>query len=140
MNADDITRYLLATFPRVEADTTTPTTFFFIGADHKFPFVTIKRTDDAYDRASQLDRSPELFRLNIGVSRTTYKGLFPHTTEHVWTAPDRLMPHPVYAKMYWVCVLNPSDMTFERVKPLLAEAHTIAVNTRTLASSRTART
>jgi len=33
------------------------------------------------------------------------------------------MPHPVYGKMYWVCVLNPSAETFETVKGLLAEAY-----------------
>ena len=31
---------------------------------------------------------------------------------HDFTALDRIMPHPVYGKMYWVCVLNPSDETF----------------------------
>jgi hypothetical protein len=37
------------------------------------------------------------------------------------------MPHPVYAPQGWVCVLNPSAETFERVKPLLREAYEIAV-------------
>ena len=27
----------------------------------------------------------------------------------------------------WICVLNPSDETFERVKPLLREAYEMAV-------------
>ena len=29
------------------------------------------------------------------------------------------MPHPVYGPNHWVCVLNPSDTTFENLKPLL---------------------
>ena len=33
------------------------------------------------------------------------------------------MPHPVYGKMYWVCVLNPSAETFKTVRDLLAEAY-----------------
>ena len=38
------------------------------------------------------------------------------------------MPHPVYGRMYWVCVLNPSDETFAtKVQPLLAEAYDMAV-------------
>jgi hypothetical protein len=37
------------------------------------------------------------------------------------------MPHPVYGKQHWACVLNPSDATFNDVKPLLAEASSIAV-------------
>ena len=39
-----------------------------------------------------------------------------------YTALDRIMPHPVYGKMYWICVLNPSAKTFETVRGLLAEA------------------
>jgi hypothetical protein len=37
------------------------------------------------------------------------------------------MPHPVYAAQFYVCVLNPGAETFEAVKPLLAEAYSIAV-------------
>jgi Family of unknown function (DUF6194) len=140
MDVDTIIRYMRATFPGVELDTTTPTTFFFVGADHKFPFVTIKTTDDASDRASQLDRSPERFRLNVGVGRPTYKGLFPHTSDHDFTAVDRILPHPVYAKMYWVCAICPSELTFERMKPLLAEAYAIASAAQVRRPSRTART
>ena len=74
-----------------------------------------------------------MFRLNIGVSRETYQALFgsstpPEMGEDVasgynFTALDILMPHPVYARQHWVCVLNPSAATFEAVRPLLAEAH-----------------
>jgi len=34
----------------------------------------------------------------------------------------------VYAPMSWVCVLNPSDTTFQAVQPLLAEAYDLAVS------------
>lgn len=37
------------------------------------------------------------------------------------------MPHPVYGKTYWVCLLNPSETTFEAMKALLAEAYDMAV-------------
>jgi len=37
------------------------------------------------------------------------------------------MPHPVYGPNHFVCVLNPSDATFDAIKPLLKEAHEIAV-------------
>jgi hypothetical protein len=36
------------------------------------------------------------------------------------------MPHPVYAPQSWICVLNPSQATFESLKPLLTEAYTAA--------------
>ena len=47
---------------------------------------------------------------------------------HDFTALDQLLPHPVYARLYWVCVLNPSAATFEVVKPLLANAYGLAVS------------
>ena len=79
-----------------------------------------------FDNASNLDR-PGVFRLNIGVSKETFAKLFPTDGEHDLPAIDRLMPHPVYGRNHFVCVLNPSDSTFESVKPLLKEAHAIAV-------------
>ncbi|HYR54105.1 MAG TPA: DUF6194 family protein [Methylomirabilota bacterium] len=78
-----------------------------------------------FDNASKLDR-PGVFRLNIGVSRKTFDPLFPEEVDHDFTALDVLMPHPVYGRNHWVCVLNPSDATFEKLKPLLAEAHDTA--------------
>ncbi len=37
------------------------------------------------------------------------------------------MPHPHYAPQYFICVLSPSEATFERIRPLLAEAYELAV-------------
>jgi hypothetical protein len=37
------------------------------------------------------------------------------------------MPHPVYAEYHWVCVLNPSEETFEALQPLVREAYDHAV-------------
>jgi hypothetical protein len=47
-----------------------------------------------------------------------------------FTALDSIMPHPVYSKMYWVCVLNPSEETFKTVQELLVEAYDKAVRKR----------
>ena len=81
-------------------------------------------TSDAHDQASDLNR-PGVFRLNIGVSKSTFQSLFGAApeAEHDFTALDRLMPHPVYGKMYWVCVLNPGPATSDAVRGLLAEAY-----------------
>ncbi len=93
----------------------------------RFPFATIVTKDYGdFDDQSDLDR-PGVFRLNIGVSKETYDRLFPSDGDHDFAALDRLMPHPVYGRNHWVCVLNPSDATFDSVKPLIAEAHQIAV-------------
>ena len=93
----------------------------------RFPFATIVVKDYGdFDNASNLNR-PDVFRLNIGVSKETYRSMFPHEAQHDFTALDMLMPHPIYGRNHWVCVLNPSDATFERLKPLLSEAYQIAV-------------
>ncbi len=92
----------------------------------RFPFATIVTKDYGdFDNASKLDR-PGVFRLNIGISRKSFDSLFPDEVDHDFTALDVLMPHPVYGRNHWVCVLNPTDATFEKLKPLLAEAYDTA--------------
>jgi hypothetical protein len=79
-----------------------------------------------FDNASNLDR-PGIFRLNIGVSKKTFASLFGAEGQYDFTALDVLMPHPVYGQNHFVCVLNPSESTFDAIKPLLNEAYEIAV-------------
>ncbi|MEY8391557.1 DUF6194 family protein [Lachnospiraceae bacterium 45-W7] len=43
-----------------------------------------------------------------------------------FTAFDKILPLPVYAWMAWVCVLNPSEQTFEELKPYIQEAYEYA--------------
>jgi len=93
----------------------------------RFPFATIVTKDYGdFDNASRLDR-PGVFRLNIGVSRETFTKLFGADGEYDFTHLDELMPHPVYGRNHFVCVLNPSDSTFHAIAPLLREAYEIAV-------------
>ena len=95
--------------------------------DHRFPFATLV-TGDRYDQFSNLNREG-VYRLNVGVGKATFQSLFPDASAtHDFTALDRLMPHPVYGNMYWLCVLSPSDATFERIKPLLVEAHQLSAS------------
>jgi uncharacterized protein DUF6194 len=46
---------------------------------------------------------------------------------HDFTALDTIMPHPDYATQSWLCLLNPSDATFQKIRPLLNEAYELAV-------------
>lgn len=129
----DIATYITSTFPGVESVDTMNATFFMYDPEHKlpperrWPFATIVTTDEHdTDRVSNLDR-PGVFRLNLGVSKETFQSLVPdREAVHDFAALDRLMPHPVYGQMYWLCVLNPSDATFEQIKPLLSEAFDLA--------------
>jgi hypothetical protein len=126
MDETTILEFLATTYPDIQVVGADGSYFFFRGAERNFPLATLV-TSDLYDQESNLDREG-VFRLNIGVSRDTYRALFPEEGEHDFCATNRLMPHPVYGKMFWVCVLNPSVETFEEaVKPLLAEAHEKAV-------------
>ena len=144
MEQDEIIQWVTDTFTGV--DVARPTdgpgagdTFFIydprrdLEPRRQFPFATIVTKDYGdFDNASQLSR-PNVFRLNIGVGRDTFRALFGPppsaksgtSTKYDFAALDRLMPHPVYAPQSWVCVLNPSPQTFEAVKPLLAEADSL---------------
>ncbi len=143
MDEASITRYIASAFTGVDvvvasSENGAPEiawgdTFFIYDPNRdlpdtrRFPFATVVTKDYGdFDSASKLDR-PGVFRLNIGVSKETFAKLFPDDSEHDFTALDRLMPHPVYGRNHFVCVLNPSDSTFEEIKPLLQEAYEIAV-------------
>jgi hypothetical protein len=93
-------------------------------------------TGDHYDSVSKLS-GPGAYRLNIGLTKATYSSLFgaapTRRDEHGvletgsdYAATDTVMPHPVYASQYWVCVVNPGEATLDAVWKLLAEAHEFA--------------
>jgi len=46
--------------------------------------------------------------------------------DYDFTALDVIMPHPEYAQYHFICVLSPSEETFEEIRALLAEAYDIA--------------
>lgn len=96
--------------------------------ERKFPFATIVTKDYGdFDAASNLNR-PGVFRLNIGIDRETFRSKFGEDfSQFDFTALDQVMPHPVYAKQHWICVLNPSQQTLKDVHPLLEAAHAAAV-------------
>lgn len=134
MDQNVVSTYILETFAGVEAQEANGWTFFFFGSERKLPFATLG-TNDWSDKFSKLDREG-VYRLNVGVKRATYEGLFGAAPkgaigsavferEYDFAALDVLMPHPEYAPMYWVCVVNP-EKTWERTKGLLAEGYELA--------------
>ena len=124
-----ITSYITSTFENVETSVNLGYTFFFYRDDHMLPFATIASTGNEYEKISNLDR-PGVYRLNIGLSRETFQSLFGTNKVDLgaydFTALDMIMPHPDYAAQSFICVLSPSEATFERIRPLLAEAYDIA--------------
>jgi hypothetical protein len=104
--------------------------------ESRFPFCTIM-TGDRYDAASDLDRDAATYRINLGVGRGSYEALLGPAprqpagyevldTGADYTATDTVLPHPYYAPLHWVCVVNPRERTRHDVGRLLAEAHGLA--------------
>jgi len=133
MNIAEVSRMIIESFKNVETTEASDNIFFLYASERHLPFATLV-VSDVNDTASGLERLG-VFRLNIGVKRATYQNLFgPQPrfakdggiidTGHDYTALDKLMPHPVYAPVSWVCIVSPSAETFEKVVlPLLQEAY-----------------
>ena len=125
-----IMSYIASTFENVETTVNLGYTFFFYRDDHMHAFATIASTGNEYEEISDLDR-PGVYRLNIGVSRETFRSMFGakkiDVSAYDFTALDVIMPHPDYSSQHFLCVLSPSEVTFERIRPMLAEAYDIAM-------------
>lgn len=147
MDQNSITEYIASTFAGVDIvrpeerggpEIAWGDTFFIYDPNKdaepklQFPFATIVTKDYGdFDCASNLNRT-DVFSLNVGVSRETYRAIFGgresgEEAAHDYTAIDTLIPHPVYAAQYWIRVLNPSEETFQKVIPYLKEAYDVAV-------------
>ncbi|HEY8601676.1 MAG TPA: DUF6194 family protein [Thermomicrobiales bacterium] len=137
MDEAAIGAYITTTFDGVETVTVNGNMFYFYGPEHMFPFATLMTNDDN-DTASDLNR-PGIFRLNIGIDKATFHALLGGASPAPdadtaaadaidFTVLDQILPHPVYGRMFWVCILNPSGTTFANaIQPLLIEAYDRAV-------------
>jgi hypothetical protein len=101
--------------------------------ERRFPFITVV-TGDRYDAASWLDRDAASFRVNLGVGRAVYEALFGPAPRQAaghevigtgfdYTTPDMALPHPFYAPMHWVCIVNPGDRSRAALAALMQAAH-----------------
>ena len=129
MNRPEVMDYIMKTFPEVETVNDYGYDMFFYRSDRKLSFATLISSDYEYDHISNLNR-PGVFRLNIGVSKQTFQSLFGSDEVDLegydFTVLDVIMPHPEYAQYHFICVLSPSEKTFEKVRTYLAEAYDIA--------------
>ena len=98
--------------------------------------LTIKEKDGDNDKSSDLNRE-NIYRVNIGIRKSSFINMFSSVPArpskggivdmpYDFTQTDKILPHPVYAWMSWVCALNPSDITFERLKSLIQESYEYA--------------
>ena len=120
----EITEWIKATYPDTVIASAMDATFFSLDESHWPNFATIVTTDEHdLGEPSKLSR-PGVFRLNIATSKETFERIVGGMENPDYAVLDRILPHPVYAKQRWVCVLSPSHRTFEeQVKPLLASSY-----------------
>lgn len=95
--------------------------------------LTIKEKDGENDKGSSLNRD-NVFRVNIGLRKASFIKRFGYIPERPpagktvkmdfdFTVLNTIIPHPVYAWMGWVCVLNPTDETFMEFKEMIQESY-----------------
>ncbi|MEM8781621.1 MAG: DUF6194 family protein [Planctomycetota bacterium] len=131
MRMDEVRAYIEETFADLRPMDTWGEVSFFVNPGGRLKrgryFCTIKERDGENDCASELDR-PGVYRVNLGLTPGAYEAEFgPRPARPAkggvvaldvdFTALDVPGPHPVYAWMGWVSVLNPSAGTFEKIKP-----------------------
>ena len=98
--------------------------------------LTVKEKDGENDSSSKLNRE-NVYRVKLGVYKDTFKEMFrviPKRPgkggivdmDYDFSVSNQILPHPVYAWMGWICVLNPSVETFRKLKPLIQEAYEYA--------------
>ena len=118
--------------------------FFFAGADRRMPFATIVDRDvPGWDELSRLDR-PGVHRLNVQLGRREFESRFgfpparldEHRDGFDFARFDVLLPHPLYGRQGWGCILNPTPRSLPVIDELLRQAHARASRR---APSRTAR-
>ncbi len=139
MNTEELLSDVQSTYLGMQRHTTWGESALFYNPDSRLKkgiyFLTLKEGNGPNDSASRLDRAG-VYRVNLGVSKKTYRQLFGELpsrppaggvvqTGHDFGALDILLPHPVYAWMGWLCVLNPSQSTYEKLRPLLNEAYAL---------------
>ncbi|MEU3948734.1 DUF6194 family protein [Streptomyces sp. NPDC029526] len=106
--------------------------FFFYAPDGRpsptaQPYGTVVTRDQPGDTASGLDR-PGRWRVNCRVAKAEFRRLTGEEPRSLvlprdFTAPDLVLPHPVYGALGWVAVVDPGERTLDTVLRLLRDAH-----------------
>ena len=137
MNIDEIEKHLLNDYDDIVMIHTWGEKSFFHNPSLKLKrgsyFATIKEKDGENDTASSLNREG-VYRLNIGVTKDMYLSLFGGLPQRPlqgktiegdfdFQALNVVMPHPVYAWMGWVCILNPQSEMKKECHRLLRNSY-----------------
>ncbi len=142
MNPEDWQKWIGDQFPDIVVKNAYRELSFFYNPGRLLPngvyFSTIKESDGPNDAFSYLDREG-IFRISMGIGKKKYEEIFGRvpkravkgqsTLAGIWDfeQPDVLTPHPVYAWMGWVCILNPTTLNQAMVKTLITDSYDMAV-------------
>jgi hypothetical protein len=137
VDAASIKKIIKSSFNNIISKSAYGETTFFYNPMMRLPsgvyFTTLKEADGPRDRSSNLSREG-VFRLSFKPLISTYKDLFgkrphrPRKGEVVdldldFAELNTFLPHPIYAWMGWMMILNPSDSNLESVIKLLNESY-----------------
>ncbi len=140
MSSDEVISYCLSQFDDVVLTNSWGERGIFYNPQGKLKrgvyVLTVKEKDGENDKASMLNRHG-VYRISIGLKKETFMGIFGAIPERPsagnivkmdfdFTSLDTIIPHPVYAWMGWVYVLNPSDRIFEDFKVMIQESYEFA--------------
>lgn len=139
MTIEWIKHYIFQNFRKIKLVEAHGDLFFMHENNDKLPFATIVTQDNEYDNFSNLNREG-FFRINIGVDKQSFNSMFNGMTNEKgleayldlgidFTKEDIIQPHPTYGSLYWICVVNPSDKTFEKLKQYLQISYDKIVKT-----------
>lgn len=140
MKPEEIITYCTSNFPDVVLIESWGEKGIFYNPGHVLKrgvyVLTFKEKDGENDKGSLLNRD-NVYRVNAGIRKESFIkkfGSIPKrpeagqivTMDYDFTTLNTIMPHPVYAWMGWVCVLNPSPETWEEFEPLIQESYDFA--------------
>ena len=142
MEAQDWEDYIVSKYEGVVLKSAYRERSFFYNPGKVLPhgvyFSTIKESDGPNDAFSNLDRE-DVFRISIGLGKKKYQQIFGGVPKRaakgespvagLWDFHqlDLLTPHPVYAWMGWVCILNPGPLHQRVVKTMIEDSFDMAV-------------
>jgi hypothetical protein len=143
MKIEELIRYVRFKYPLLNENKNWGERGLFYNPHNQFPkgayVLTFKEKDGGNDSSSNLNVGNK-YRLNIKVSKNTFIKLFetvPHRPaaaqiikgNYDFTECNKVMPHPIYGWMTWVCVINPTLATIEmmEIQGLFEEAYQSAV-------------
>ena len=138
MLIEEIENIILSRYPGVKIKDAYAERSLFYNPENKLPngvyFVTIKNKDGKNDASSNLNRE-NVYRVSFPLTPLSYKSIFgkkpsrPKKGETVdleidFTTLGKLIPHPIYAWMNFVCINKPESEVWEKeIIPLLDEAY-----------------